>query len=1015
MASEPLLAQQWMERFLRERDTKKSTREISQEEQQRRSTPPPEATSLRDVTRAEETRATTIYEEPAPTPEPEVRKALPVHPTDEDAVIEPFQPQPENRTESRPAPREESDAVPANPVPQAAAEPTAESPPAAPEWDPNLPVRRAEPVTPTTALSEETEPSEPVAPAATAVTEPASEEENTAQEEPAERNQRRRLSESPREALEAPVNIVPNAHPSQGIHDPAPARAESVETEGETEETAPATAATPSHIPAPATSEQLDPGNNEIRLTPGATSAPPDKVQFAYANHYYARKDYFRAISEFERYLGLYGTGNDRQAALFRLAESYRQTGSFNAARKSYETLIFTFQQGEFIGPASYRLAELCYQQKDYSSSVTFFRKASVWLKDPTIILSAQFFAARSLERLNFDSEAIQAYEEVVTHGGDNPFREAGQLALVELYTKATRRHQALRILDALREGTTKPAIQAEATARIGILLLELNENDEALKELQAALKMPEIGAWREISEIGLLRLLYNQGKYQEVVDAYTGSEKKFSKTAMPEVLLVVGNSYRQLGRREEAGKFYDQIATDYADTPYAAESKYERLVTLYSTDAPELIEEIDAYLEANPEEGPKRDQLTLMKAEAYYKTKRYVAAAPVYASLRESSLSPALKAETLFKLGWCQVYIGDHPAAIQSFSDFLTEYPTNKLTPAALAQRGFCYEQMRNYAAALNDFDAIIRTHRQAKEREFALQHKALILGQQDESRGMMEAFERLLKEYPDSHAAGQANYWIGLTAYQARDYRKAVEMLTKARSLDKEFNEKATLHIIAALRHLEDRKALAAEIDQAGPKTKLDPELLRWLGTESLKAGDAEPATRYLTRLTESEKTDAVLPDDWLQLGRAQTRLEEWEKAEASIQHYLSTVTEPLPQANGYLALADAQIGHGKLDEALKSAHRVQDLQPEGRLNALGKMRAGDVAKARRDFDNAAKLFLSVSILYDDPVITPQAMEKAYLCFKESGDQEKAAKTLNDLQTRFPEYQINLASTRQ
>ncbi|HWL54674.1 MAG TPA: tetratricopeptide repeat protein [Chthoniobacteraceae bacterium] len=1001
MATEPLLAQQWMERFLRERDARETTR---REEERRRSTPPPEATSLRDVTRAQENRDTTVYEEPTPTPEPEVRKALPVAPA-EDGVIEPFQPRPESRPaearpETRPEAREE-----AAPAPEATEETI--------EWDPNLPVRRAEPVVRATpAAPEKAEDDAPAAPSAAAVT--PENADDAAPETTPEPPRERRLSESPREALEAPVNIVPNAQPQQGLHDgPATVRTEIADEEGEAEATAAATPA--SHLPPSATSEQLDPRTNEIRLTPGASSAPADQVQFSYANHYYARKDYFRAIAEFERYLSLQGTAADRQAALFRLAESYRQTGSYNSARKNYENLIFTYQTGDFIGPASYRLAELCYQQEDYSAAVTFFRKASVWLKDPTIVLSAQFFAARSLERLKFESEAIQAYEEVITHGGENPFREAAQLALVELYTKAQRRNQALRILDALREGTAKPAIKAEATARIGILLLELNENAEALKELQAALKMPEIGAWREISEIGLLRILYNQGKYQEVVDTYDKSEKKFSKTAMPEVLLVVGNSYRQLDKADKAGEFYDRIATDYGDTPYAAESQYERLVTLYSSDSPKLIEEIDAYLEANPEEGPKRDQLVLMKAEAYYKTKRYVAAAPVYASLRESSLSPALKAETLFKLGWCQVYIGDHPAAIQSFTEFLNEYPTNKLTPAALAQRGFCYEKMRNYTAALHDFDEIIRTHRKAKEREFALQHKALILGQQDESRGMMEAFERLLKEYPESHAAGQAHYWIGLTAYQARDYRKAVEMLSKARSLDKEFNEKSTLHIIAALRHLEDRKALAAEIDQAGPKTKLDPELLRWLGTESLKAGEAGQATRYLTRLTESEKADAVIPEDWLNLGRAQTQNQEWEKAEASITHYLSLATEPVPQADGYLALADAQIGHGRFDQALQSARRVQDLQPEGRLNALGKMRAGDVAKARNDFDGAAKLFLSVSILYEDPVITPQALEKAYLCFKKSGDQEKAAKTLNDLQTRYPEYQINLASTRQ
>ncbi len=971
LIAEPVMGQQWMERFLKEQEAQKTTREISRKQRQQRRpaptpTPAPPATSLEEV----------IEEEG------EVRRAVP---------IEPFNP---------PAPVE--------PEP-AADEPEATPPAAEPveAIDPNLPIRKAEPVVAPPAPEAEVAPPPPAAEAAPTTAEVAPEVEEDDEEEEDEAAPRRRRTA--REALDAPVEILPNApagRPAEGIHDrgedepPGPPPQESV-------------AATPSAEPSKAAvNERLDPGTQEIRVSPGAATAPPDKVQFSYANHLYARKNYDRAIIEFERYLAMHGTASDRQAAYFRLAESYRQTGSTNAARKNYEALIFSFQVGEFIGPASYRLAEIFYNEQNYTNAVTFFRKASVWVKDPSIILSSQFYAARALEAAGRQSEAIRGYEELLASPGENPFREASQLALVELYTREKRPNQALALLHTLREETQKASVKAEATARIGILYLELGENPKALRELKEALTLPEIGRWRELAEIGVLRLLYNDGKYEEAIKAFEESEKKFSRTAMPEVLLVIGNSYRQLGQREEANRYYDQIVKEYPKSPYAGESQYERLVSLYTTDAPELIEAIDTYLAANPEKGVKRDQLELMKAESLYKTKRYLTASTIYAGLVDSGLNPSLKAEVLFKLGWCYAQTGHHQEAIDAFSKFLTGYPANKLTPVALAQRGFSYEQLRQYKEALADFDAVISDGEKSREREFALQHKALILGQQEENRGMVEAFKQLLAEFPESPAAGQANYWIGRTAYQARDYRNALDPLRKARELDKDFAEKSTPLLLAALRYLEDRDGLAAEVDRADEKTKITPEIFQWLGTQYLKVDQPEPAAKYLARLTDGENTEGVDAENWLLLGQAQVRLGEWEKAKATLGLYLKKAEGTTAQARGQLTLAQAHLGAGELDEAQQAANRVQELQAEGRLNAQARMELGNIAMARSDFEGAAKLFLSISIVFDDPQLTPQAMEKAYLSYRKAGDETRAAKTLNDLQTRFPEYQVKLTS---
>lgn len=993
LALQPAHGQQWMGRYLNERKSREeedarkqaearraAERDIKRREAARNATPapvtkiepkteatPPPAGPPTAVSEAPATRLSdTIAQTAAQTGEPEVRRAIP---------LEPFITETEAPTRA-----------PAAPAPVAPAVEAVEN-------VEHLEIRRAEAVTPPQKDPVPVETAPPTETAAAPAPVP--------------------VTATPPTAT-APVESAPAAAAttaSTPTTPPAPATTTATTAATEATEDAPK-----SETPAEAIPAELDPGADEIRLTPGAATVPADVAQFILATRLYAKKEYRAAIPEFERYLTMAPNGADRPAAFFRLAESYRITGSFNAARQNYEALIYTVQIGAFIGPASYRLAEICYNEKDYAGAVSFFRKASVWIQDPAIALSAKFYSARSLENLKFSSDAIRAYEDVITtnlgESRENPYREASQVALVNLLTETGRKLQAIALLNTLRQESPKPAIKAEATVRMGLLLLDQKQSEKAEREFKAALQMPELGSWREVAETGLLRLLYSTGKYQQVVDLYKASPKEFSPAVLPEVLLIVGNAHRQLGKNDTARKMYDQIMQDAPNSNYAKDAGYERLVALYSTDSPDLITEIDAYLARNPEANARHDQLTLMKAESLYKTKQYEAAAPLYAALKKSSLAAGLRGEAMFKLGWCNAQTGAHEAAISAFSEFLKAHPAHKMAATALAQRAFCYEQSNNYQGALADFNEVIQRYPKAKEREFSLQRKALILGQQDESKAMVDTFTQLLKEFPKSQAAGQANYWIGLTAFQAKNYKEAVAPLKAARSLDKEFSDRATALVLACEFYLENRDTLAAEVDKADAKVKVPSEILRWLGTEYIKMGDATHAERYLAKLTArvGDEAEEIAPSDWLDLCQARLKLQQWKPAKEAIQTYLKKVEGPLPKANGTLALGQAELGAGNFEGAQEAANMTQQLQPEGRLNALGRLLSGDIAMAQSRFDEAAKLYMSVSVVFDDPVITPQSLEKAYTAYQKLGDEKLAAKTLNTLKSRFPEYKLTV-----
>lgn len=715
---------------------------------------------------------------------------------------------------------------------------------------------------------------------------------------------------------------------------------------------------------------------------------------------------YDNAAPEYQRYLEMYPNGAGRQAALFRLGESYRQTGAVNAAKSAYDQLLVQYQAGDFIGPAAYRLADLYYQSKDYSSALPLYRKSSVRLREPSVANAAKFYSARCMEALGQKLDARMTYEEVADIKENNPFQDASRLSLALLYKDAGRTIDALKQIQILAKQTENPELKAEATVRSGLWQLEIEQPAKAAEDLRKALEMPGIGRWKEVAEVGLLRMLYDSGKYQQLLDTYTPQAAQFSPETKPELLLLVANANRQLGKTAESLKAYDQIIKEFPTSIYAKDASYERLVALYNGEDPKLLTEIDTYLGANPD-AAKRDQVLLMKAEALFKKQDYAAAAPLYAQvLKARGLNGTLRGEAGFKLGWCSMQIKDYDRAIEAFTEFIDMHPTHKSLPYALVQRAIAYQAQKKLTEAERDFTELIRKYPKAKERELALQQKALLRGQQNDNAGMAENFQTLLKDYPESPAAPEARYWIGWAAFEAKNYKKAAENLAEARKLNsKEFFERASLRVMLSYYYLEDADATAREVDLYAKqgKGKVPAEILRWLGETYSKSGKPDSSEKYLEQLT---KRDEVTPKDWLLLGQDRLKAQKFGPATQALQSYLKSVKEPPSRALGLLELAKAQTGQREFDAAQKSVDEALTLQPEGKVSGEARIVAGDIQIARGQKREAAKLYESVAVIIDDEELTPRALEKAVDAYRAAGDEEQAKKTLNRLQSRYPEY---------
>src|SRR5437016_4811093 len=744
-----------------------------------------------------------------------------------------------------------------------------------------------------------------------------------------------------------------------------------------------------------------------------------DQRQLDYGNALFTRKLYDLAIPEYQKYLDDYPGRSGRANAYFSLGECYRNLHRASSARTNFQKVLNDYGGSEFAGPAAYALAEMAFTDKDYATALPLFHRSAAKSKEPAVALSARYFEARCLEALGRKEEAADIYTQVAESENPNPYREDARVTAASIFAARGRKIDALNQYEALAIEAQKPALKAEAAVRGGMIALDLVQADKgkidksmaerATALLQRARTLPAPGKFRAIAQVGLRRLQYHTGQYTQLLADYKKELDELPEAAQAEVLLLAANSERQLGNSKEAEALYRRLIAQYPDREEAKDAAYQRLINVYNSDPSVLSAAVDEFLATNPT-NERADQAKLLKAEALYKQQNYTEAVLIYGELRGSQLSERLRAEAAYKLGLCHGQMKNVPGAIEAFTYYAQTFPDSPQVPAALAERALAYERDKNYDAALADLNTILARYPKAHEREASLQLKALILGQQNNTRGMVETFRQLLKEFPKSSVAAQAQYYIGKAAFEAKDYKTALTALNAARQLNKEqYYNLASLRIILCQFYLKDRAALTKEVNDlmaSSPSANVPPEVLEWLGIQYYNEKNFQAAEKYLSALRKIDNSGNVKPDSLFYLGDAATKLKNVAEADDAFSKYLQTAKDPAGKATVLLALGAVKISAHKPDDAQKIAEEIMALQPEGRVNAEARLLAREVQLERGNFDDAGKAFKGVALLYDDPAITPRALDKAAVAFRQAGNIEEADRLSRELRERYPNY---------
>jgi len=774
-------------------------------------------------------------------------------------------------------------------------------------------------------------------------------------------------------------------------------RAEPVEPEASTE----VRRAEPAVPPAvPATPDAVAAG--EIRVLPSAAVTDPRAGALAQADNFYREKMHDLAVPKYVEFLQMQPRGIERQPALFRLGESLLALERREEASTAYRQVLEEFQSGEFIGPAAYRLGEMQYAARDFEASARSFAAAAFHVRDPKLRLAAKFFQGRSLDEADRRSEALAVYREVVAQETDNPYRERAMFDLAEADARAGLREGAFRQFRRLSETATNAPVRVAAAVKAGLLAIDGRDLPAARPLLEQAAAQEELVAWRTAALSGLLRLDYEEGNYQAVADRAAQLLPVLAAEAQPEALLLAANAHRQLGAQQEALSLYDRLVMEHPESSAAREAGFHRLVSLVAQGDERAAGQIDEFLEQATDPAQKA-RVSLLKAEMLFERRDYAGAEPLYAAAAMARGAEQYRADALYKLAWSRLQQQKYDQAVAALTSFLTQYPRHPLAATAYAQRALAQLETGQRQEALADFGVIIDKFPKAREREDAMLQRALLLGNLERPAEMTAAFERLLAEYPESSAAAQAQFWIGVAAFDGKKYREALEPLDQARQRDSErYGERATLRLLLSHYYLEDLASASREASALGPD-KVPAEVRTWIGLSSLEAGDYPAAAEALGSLAAGDEPDS---DVLLAYARAQVGAGRATEAQTTSQKVLPRLHEPKTKARAHLFLSEAYLGSGDGENSKEQAEAALKLQPEGRLNAEARLANGRALLAQDRYDDAARAFMALALLYDEADLSPQALTLAEQAYRRADNTEDAERAREELQRRYPEF---------
>jgi TolA-binding protein len=615
-------------------------------------------------------------------------------------------------------------------------------------------------------------------------------------------------------------------------------------------------------------------------------------------------------------------------------------------------------------------------------------------------------------------ADAKGALEFLVAQNQSNPYLDYARVRLAALEIDANNGERGATLLKSVLASSNDPNLRGEAGVRAGNLAYSRGNYQEAVGFYDVVRRTAAPEFWKKLANLGLVQADFAEKNYAAAIQVYNETKPNFPDSTRAQVLFLAAESYRLTKQDAQALDLYQFLLDQFPDDANAEGASWARILLLQGdANAEAFLAETARFIARFPQ-SPRLALAQALRADAYYAKGDYRTAAPMYAAVLQFPDKLRLADDALsgvyFRAGYVFFNLRDYKNSLLWLTAYLAKFRDGTLTANALWLKGRSELELKDANDALLSWGQLIDKFPQFPQRELVLWQASLLAGSQKDFAKMGGWLDKLVAEFPQTAHLAEAHYWLALSHEAANDDNGALAQWIAARNLDAtRYYAVATRHVIRILLKKQDVLQLRAEVDKYGQwrlKNPQDPAIslgvYEWLGQQLMDGETPANGEAYLRRVLASGKDNAQRKRVQLRVATLMTKLQNWDGAVKEWTAYRANFPDETNRSAVLEPLAQAYIGAANYQLAQKLAEQILQQNPEGEYNARGRILLGDIALAKKQYEDAAKIYSAVALLIEHPQLTPLALGKANAGWRLAGNEAKADEALLRLKKQYPDY---------
>ncbi len=385
---------------------------------------------------------------------------------------------------------------------------------------------------------------------------------------------------------------------------------------------------------------------------------------------------------------------------------------------------------------------------------------------------------------------------------------------LGEAYYQAGEKEKAATTYKSLLDKFPKGARKCDALYALGSTYEELGKYDQAgpiydtfLAECKESELFAEVGMRKAetIFQAGLAAEKANNA--EQAKKSFTDAEKGFAAAAGAKDFKAADHALSRqafclsrLGKSAEAAALYAKLATDFPQSPQAADANltagrlfndaknpdearkfFEKVVAAggapsveaahwlckieLAAKQPAKAYELATKTLAGAKEGAFLPQLKLDQADALYEQPNEKAKSiDLYLKIASDSPDDAIAPQALYNAAYTALEVDQHDAGLKHAQAFLDKYKSSELVPEAKYVIAECSFLSKKYAEAEKIYSDIVATHKDSPRVPLCLVRQGYSLFLQDKRPEAITALTAALPSLKTPDQTAEAQYLIGM-----------------------------------------------------------------------------------------------------------------------------------------------------------------------------------------------------------------------------------------------------------